>query len=74
MGRRRAFAGEFKLEAVTFFSLLKTERRARKTYRTRDEAKADMFDYIACFYDPRRRRSTLGYLSPIAFEEQEALA
>jgi putative transposase len=30
----------------SFFSSLKTERAARKTYRTRDEAKADVFDYI----------------------------
>jgi putative transposase len=58
----------------SFFSTLKTERIARKTYRTRDEAKADVFDYIERFYNPRRRHSTLGYLSPIAFEEQEALA
>ena len=58
----------------SFFSTLKTERISRKTYRTRDEAKADVFDYIERFYNPRRRHSTLGYLSPIAFEEQEALA
>jgi putative transposase len=58
----------------SFFSSLKTERTARKTYRTRDQAKADVFDYIERFYNPRRRHSTLGYLSPIAFEEQEALA
>jgi putative transposase len=58
----------------SFFSSLKTERTARKAYRTRDDAKADVFDYIECFYNPRRRHSTLGYLSPIAFEEKEALA
>jgi putative transposase len=58
----------------SFFSSLKTERTARKTYRTRDQARADVFDYIECFYNPRRRHSTLRYLSPIAFEEQEALA
>jgi len=37
------------------FSSLKTERTARKTYRTRDQAKADVFDYIECFYNPKRR-------------------
>ncbi len=58
----------------SFFSSLKIERIRRKTYRTRELAKADVFDYIECFYNPRRRHSTLGYLSPIAFEEQEALA
>ena len=58
----------------SFFSSLKIERTARKTYRSRDEAKADVFDYVERWYNPRRRHSTLGYLSPIAFEEHEALA
>jgi len=39
----------------SFFSSLKTERTANKTYRPRDEAKADVFDYIERFYNPRRR-------------------
>src|SRR3954451_10745883 len=42
----------------SFFSSLKTERTARKVYRTRDEAKADVFDYIERFYTPKRRHST----------------
>jgi putative transposase len=54
----------------SFFSSLKTERTARTTYRSRDQAKADVFDYIECFYNPRRRHSTLGYLSPMEFERQ----
>jgi len=58
----------------SFFSSLKTERAARKTYRTRDQARADVFDYIERFYNPARRHSTLGYLSPIEFEKQTALA
>ena len=58
----------------SFFSSLKTERTARKTYRTRDHAKADVFDYIECFYNPRRRHSTLGYLSPVEFERKAGLA
>jgi putative transposase len=58
----------------SFFSSLKTERTARKTYRTRDQAKADVFDYIERFYNPRRRHSTLGYLSPVEFEKQVLLA
>lgn len=45
---------------------------ARKIYRTKDDAKADVFDYIEC--NPRRRRSTLGYLSPVQYEEQTMLA
>ena len=41
---------------------------------TRDDAKADVFDYIERFYNPRRRHSTLGYLSPVDYEEQAKLA
>jgi putative transposase len=58
----------------SFFSSLKTERTARKTYRTREDAKADVFDYIERCYNPRRRHSTIGYLSPVEFEEQMRLA
>ncbi len=58
----------------SFFSSLKTERITRKTYRSRDEARADVFDYVERFYNPRRRHSTLGYLSPVAFEERGAEA
>jgi putative transposase len=58
----------------SFFSSLKTERTAAKIYRTRDQAKADVFDYIECFYNLRRRHSTLGYLSPMEFEKQAGLA
>ena len=57
----------------SFFSSLKTERTARKVYRTRDHAKADVFDYIERFYNPRRRHSTLGYLSPVEFERKAGL-
>lgn len=57
----------------SFFSSLKTERTARKTYRTRDHARADVFDYIERFYNPKRRHSTLDYLSPVAFEERAML-
>ena len=55
----------------SFFSSLKTERTARKVYRTREQARADVFDYIERFYNPTRRHSTLGYVSPINFEEAQ---
>jgi hypothetical protein len=58
----------------SFFSSLKTERTARKMYGSRDEAKADVFDYIERFYNPKRRHSTIGYLSPMEFERQAGLA
>lgn len=54
----------------SFFSSLKTERLARKVFRYRDEIRAEVFDYIERFYNPRRRHSTLGYLSPVEFEMQ----
>jgi putative transposase len=52
----------------SFFSTLKTERTNRRHYATRNAARADVFDYIERFYNPIRRHSTLGNLSPIAFE------
>ncbi len=58
----------------SFFSSLKTERTACKVYRTRDEARADVFDYVERFYNPRRRHSKLGYLSPMEFEARAMLA
>ena len=54
----------------SFFSSLKTERTARKVYRTRDDAKAGVFDYTERFYNQKRRHSTIGYLSPVEFEMQ----
>ena len=54
----------------SFFSSLKTERIARRTYRTRNQARAEVFDYIERFYNPTRRRSTMGYLSPKDFERR----
>lgn len=57
-----------------FFSTLKTERTGRKVYRTRNNARADVFDDIERFYNPRRRHSKLGYLSPMEFEARAMLA
>jgi putative transposase len=58
----------------SFFSSLKSERTARKTYRSRNEARADVFDYIERFYNAVRRHSTIGYLSPVEFERRAGLA
>ena len=57
-----------------FFSSLKTARTARRTYRTRDEASADVFDYLERFYNLAPRHSTLGYLSPVEFENRAQFA
>ncbi len=48
---------------ASFFSSLSVKRTARKVYRTREQARAEVFDYIKRFYRPRRRHSTIGYLS-----------
>ena len=58
----------------SFFSSLKPERLHRRTYRNREEARADVFDYIERFYNPKRRHSTLGYVSPMDYEKQAKLA
>lgn len=58
----------------SFFSSLKTERIRGKVYRTRNEARADVFDYIERFYNAVRRHSTIGYVSPMEFERKVGLA
>jgi len=55
--------------AESFFSSLKKERIRKQIYRTRDQARADIFDYIEMFYNRRRRHSHLGDVSPEAFEQ-----
>ena len=53
----------------SFFGLLKRERINRVRYPTRDEAKADVFDYIEVFYNRKRRHGYVGNISPAAFEK-----
>jgi putative transposase len=55
--------------AESFFSSLKKERIRGKTYLTREEARADIYDYIEVFYNRKRRHSKLGMLSPVDFEQ-----
>ncbi len=54
----------------SFFSTLKRERIKRKKYRTRDDARADVFDYIERFYNRKRRHGTIGNISPVQFEKR----
>lgn len=54
--------------AESFFSNLKKERIREKTYRTQNEARQDVFDYIEVFYNRQRRHSYLGGVSPVEFE------
>jgi len=53
----------------SFFGTLKGERVHHCVYRTRDEARPDLFYYIEAFYNRRRRHSSLDYLSPEAYEQ-----
>jgi len=54
----------------SFFSTLKLEQVNRRRYATRDDARADLFDYIERFYYPRRKHSTLGNISRAEFERR----
>ena len=53
----------------SFIGTLKTELVYHSVYRTRDEARADVFEYIEVFYNRRRRHSALNHLSPEAYEQ-----
>ena len=59
--------------AESFFSSLKRERIWRRTYKTRDEAWNDVFDYIEMFYNPVRKHVRNGMLSPVEFERQQTM-
>ena len=56
--------------AESFFQLLKRERIKRKTYKNRDEARQDIFNYIEMFYNPIRRHGYNDDLSPAEFEKR----
>ena len=56
--------------AESFFHTLKVELIHDRNYKTRQEAKKDIFQYIEVFYNRQRRHSYLGYLSPDEFEKQ----
>ena len=59
--------------AESFFNLLKRERVRRRTYRTRDEARQDVFDYIEMFYNPTHKHVRNGMLSPVEFERRHQI-
>jgi len=59
--------------AESFFSSLKKERIKKRIYKTRELARADIFNYVEMFYNPVRRHSHLGGVSPEAFERASSL-
>lgn len=56
----------------SLFGLLKRERIRRRVYPTKDAARAEVFDYIEMFYNPRRRHGSTDDLSPVEFERRYA--
>ena len=58
----------------SFFNLLKRERVCRRLYKTRDEARKDIFDYIEMFYNPKRKHVRNGMMSPIDYERQQKIS
>ena len=53
----------------SFFHTLKTELTHHRRYRTRQEAKQEIFEYIEVFYNRQRRHSTIGYQTPLGYEK-----
>jgi putative transposase len=59
--------------AESFFHTIKVEEVYGKTYRSRQEARLSIFEYIEVFYNRFRKHSQLGYQSPYQFERQKEL-
>ena len=57
--------------ADSFFQLLKREKVRRRKYRTREETRRDVFEYIELFYNPKRKHMNNGMLSPVDLEERQ---
>ena len=53
-----------------FFSSLKREWTGDRLYRTRQQAIADVREYVAVYYNSKRLHSTLGYTTPINYEKR----
>jgi len=60
--------------AESFFATIKVELAHDADWTSRGEARGEVFEYLEGFYNGQRRHSTLGYLSPLAFEQQWAAA
>ena len=60
--------------AESFFSNLKNELVHHCDFASRDAARAAIFDYIEVFYNRQRRHQTLGYLTPVQFEQRAMVA
>ena len=58
----------------SFFATLECELLDRRRFRRRAEARIAVFDFIEGFYNPRRRHSSLGHMSPVNYELQHEAA
>jgi putative transposase len=56
--------------AESFFATLECELLDRSSFKTHAQARNAVFDFIEGFYNPQRRHSSLGYVSPVAFERK----
>lgn len=53
----------------SFFASLKKELVHHEDYQSREEAKASLFEYVEVFYNNQRLHSSLGYVTPVAYEQ-----
>jgi transposase InsO family protein len=58
--------------AESFFGTLNTELVDHDDYRTKEDAKMSLLEYIEVFYNRRKRHSYLGYISPVEYEARYA--
>jgi transposase InsO family protein len=56
--------------AESFFATLELELIMRHRWRTRNDARHEIFRYIETWYNRKRRHSTLQYVSPVQYEHQ----
>ena len=56
----------------SFFHTLKTEWVMHCDYKTRDDARVSLFDYMEVFYNRQRRHSSIGYEAPLPFEAMQS--
>ena len=60
--------------SMKYLSRFSASNTSTDSYRTRDQARSDVFDYIERFYNRQRRHSYVGNISPVEFEERTVWA
>jgi putative transposase len=72
MGRVASSVDNTMMES--FWSTMQRELLDRQQWLTRADLGSAIFEWIEAFYNPRRRHSALGYLSPVQFEDLHTTA